>query len=154
MAVWRVERPIATVDGVIGIRTRITVARPIDEVFAFVADPDRFAVWNSAVQDVRPTSPGPARVGSTYAMERQLPTGRAVNQLEIVARESPHEFAVRTTSGPTPFLYLYRFVAENGATVVEFDGEVDLPSVGGLMPQLVRRGIEHNLMTLKLVLEI
>jgi hypothetical protein len=30
-------------------------------------------------------------------MERELPTGRAVNELEIVASEPPHEFAIPTT---------------------------------------------------------
>lgn len=137
----------------IGFWTSVTIVRPIDEVFAYVADPTNFPAWNSAVQHVRPTSPDPLRVGSTYALERDLPTGHAVNQLEIVARESPLEFAVRTTAGPTPFSYRYRFAGGDDATVVELDGEVDLPSVAGLMPQLVRRGVEHNLTTLKLVLE-
>ena len=137
----------------IAFQTSITIARPITEVFRYVADPGNFPVWNSAVQDVRPTSPGLPRVGSTYSMERQLPTGRAINELEVVSYDSPREFAVRTTAGPTPFHYRYRFVGENASTVVEFDGDVDLPSVAGLMPQLVRRGVDHNLTTLKLVLE-
>jgi uncharacterized protein YndB with AHSA1/START domain len=153
MAVWRSECPLATVDGMIGFRTSIAIERPIAEVFAYVADPGNFPVWNSAVQEVKPTSRDPLRVGSTYRMERELPTGPAVNQLEIVARESPREFAIRTTAGPTPFHYRYRFAGKDDATVIEFDGQVDLPSVAGLMPQLVRRGVEHNLTTLKLVLE-
>jgi len=138
---------------VVGLRASITIDRPIAEVFAYVADPGNFPVWNSAVQEVKPTSRDPLRVGSTYRMERELPTGPAVNQLEIVARESPREFAIRTTAGPTPFHYRYRFAGKDDATVIEFDGQVDLPSVAGLMPQLVRRGVEHNLTTLKLVLE-
>jgi hypothetical protein len=38
-------------------------------------------------------------------MERALPTGRAVNELEVVASEPPRKFAVRTTARPTPFHY-------------------------------------------------
>ncbi len=142
-----------------GFRTSIAIERPIEEVFAYVSDPSNFPSWNSAVQVVRPTSPGPRCVGSTYSMERQLPTGRATNRLEIVVRDCPHEFAIRTTGGPTPFLYRYRFDREvdDGRTVIELDGQVGLAPVAGLIPQLVRRavtrGVDDNLSTLKLILE-
>ena len=90
-------------------------------------------------------------------MERQLPSGRATNELEIVARDRPREFAIRTTSGPTPFLYRYRFDGENATTVVELDAQVELPGVAALVPQLarlaVKKGVDANLATLKLVLE-
>jgi hypothetical protein len=71
-------------------------------------------------------------------MERQLPTGAAINQLEIVAREQPHEFAIRTTAGPTPFLYHYRFGVENGETIVQLDAQVALDGIAAFMPQLAR----------------
>lgn len=60
-------------------------------------------------------------------MERDLPGGRAENELEIVAYERRRKFAIRTTSGPTPFLYRYTFWAENGGTIVQLDAEVVLP---------------------------
>jgi uncharacterized protein YndB with AHSA1/START domain len=141
----------------IGFQTNIVIERPIEDVFAYVSDPGNFPSWNSAVQIVQPTSPIPGRVGSTYSMERQLPTGRATNQLEIVLRECPREFAIRATNGPTPFLYRYRFAAESGKTVLQLDGQVELSAVAGLVPQLAGRalkhGVEDNLTTLKLILE-
>jgi hypothetical protein len=90
-------------------------------------------------------------------MERELPTGRAVNQLEIVASERPREFAVRTTAGPTPFLYRYRFSAEKGETIVRLDAEVELPGPVALLPPIARRlvknGVDVNFATLKQILE-
>ena len=38
----------------------------------------------------------------------------------------PREFAIRTTAGPTPFLYRYRFSAEKGETSLKLDAEVEL----------------------------
>ncbi len=141
----------------IAFQTSVAIDRPLEQVFAYVSDPVNFPSWNSAVQVVRPTSAGSSGVGSTYSMERQLPTGRATNKLEIVVREHPHEFAIRTIEGPTPFLYRYRFAAEGNQTVVKLDGQVELPAVAVLMPQLVRRAVKHgiddNLTTLKLTLE-
>jgi hypothetical protein len=63
-------------------------------------------------------SAGQNGVASTYSMERELPSGRAVNELEVVASERPREFAIRTTAGPTPFHYRYQLSAENGETVI------------------------------------
>jgi hypothetical protein len=106
---------------------------------------------------VRKTSAGENGVASTYSMERQLPTGRAVNQLEVVASERPGEFAIRATAGPTPFLYRYRFSVENGETVVRLDAEVELPGPAAFLPQLLRRavkkGVDDNFATLKQILK-
>ena len=141
----------------IAFQTDVRIARPIDEVFAYVSDPRNFPRWNSAVQVVRETSAAGHGLASTYLMERKLPGGRAVNELKIVASESPREFGIRATAGPTPFLYRYRFTAENGETVMKLDAQVELPGAAALLPQLarraVRKGVDDNLATLKHVLE-
>ncbi len=130
----------------ITLKTSVRIARPIDEVFTYVSDPTRFPAWNSAVRSVRRTS------GSTYEMERDLPTGRVRNELEIVAADPPAEFAIRTTSGPTPFVYRYRFSNERSGdeasgrgrgagTLLELDAEIRLPRLAG---PAIKRGIEAN----------
>jgi uncharacterized protein YndB with AHSA1/START domain len=140
----------------ITFETSTRINRPIEEVFAYVSDPRNYPCWNSAVQAIRKTS---ARTGvaSSYLMERALPTGRAVNELEVVTREWPREFAIRTTAGPTPFRYRYGFSAENNETVVHLNAEVDLIGPAPLLPQLARRavkkGVDDNFATLKQILE-
>lgn len=136
----------------------VRIERPLEDVYAYVAEPGNFPHWNSAVEAVRKTSAGDdTGVGSTYVMERTLQTGRAVNGLEIVAHEPPTAFAIRTTSGPTPFLYRFRFAPDDRATVVRLQGEAELGHVGGLLAPLARRalkrGVEDNLATLKAMLE-
>jgi uncharacterized protein YndB with AHSA1/START domain len=136
--------------------TSVQIERPAEEVFDYVSEPENFPRWNSAVQAVRRTS-GEGDVGSTYLMERDLPGGRAENELEILTRSRPTEFDMRTTSGPTPFTYLYRFVWENGATEVQLAAEVELSGVAGALGPLatraVKRGVDANFATLKSVLE-
>jgi polyketide cyclase/dehydrase/lipid transport protein len=126
-------------------------------VFAFVRDPRNLPAWNSAVQAVRPTSPATDGVASTFSMKRELPTGPAINQLEVIASKPPHEFTLRTTAGPTPFLYRYQFAAQDGETVVQLDAQVELDGVATRLPQLARRafkkGVDENLATLKVILE-
>jgi hypothetical protein len=142
----------------IAFETDVHIERPLEEVFAYVSEPLNFPRWNSAVEVVRGTSVREGGVGSTYVMERELPTGRAVNRLDVVASEAPHEFAIRASAGPTPFLYRYRFSSQKGETVVKLDAEVELPGAVALVPPLARRaiksGVDDNLATLKRILEL
>ena len=131
----------------ISFDTSVRIARPVDDVFTFLADPTRFPVWNSAVTSVRRTS------ATTYTMRRELPTGRAENELEVVELTPPAVFAVRTTSGPTPFAYRYTLTREPGATVVALDAEVKLGLLGPIAARAVRHGVDANLATLRNALE-
>ena len=96
-------------------------------------------------------------MAASYLMERALPTGRAVNELEVLTREWPREFAIRTMTGPTPFRYRYGFSAEHDETVVHLKAEVDLIGPAAFLPQLARRavkkGVDDNFATLKQILE-
>jgi uncharacterized protein YndB with AHSA1/START domain len=137
---------------VITFETDVRIERPIEEVYAYVSDPLNFPRWNSAVQGVRENVRG-----RSYSMERRLPTGRAVNEMEIVALERPREFAIHTTSGPTPLLYRYLFSSDGEDTLVKLDAQVELHGAAALVPQLARRavknGVDENLATLKGILE-
>jgi carbon monoxide dehydrogenase subunit G len=128
------------------IETSIRIARPADQVFELLSDPLRFPLWNSAVTSVD-------RLGTGYLMRRSLPTGAAENGLEVVACEPPTRFAVRTTSGPTPFVYRYSLSEAGGATVVVLDARVELDGpvalLGPLAGRAVRRGIDANLAALR-----
>lgn len=133
------------------------INRPIEEVFSYVSDPLNLPRWTSAVRTVRKTADGGERAASTYVMERDLPSGRAVNQLDVLASEPPSEFVLRASAGPTPFVYRYRFCAESDETIVKLWAEVELPGTGGPLRHLarraVRRGVDDNFAALKRLLE-
>ena len=133
--------------------TSVQIARPIEDVFAYLADPANFAHWNSAVRAVRPSPDRPR----SYTMERVLPRGPVRNGLEVFARERPSEFGIRTTSGPTPFSYRYRLSEAAGETVVRLDAEVEIDGapalLGSLVAGAVKRGVDANFATLKRTLE-
>jgi uncharacterized protein YndB with AHSA1/START domain len=147
--------------GVVVLRftTEIRIERPVELVFGYVADPERFPSWNPAVRSVRATSDGVAGIGSTYALVRDTASGPAANVLEVVDRAAPGTFAVRAASGPTPFVHRYRFApaAQGGATIVQLDAEVDVGAFAALSGSLAQRvavsAADSNLGTLKRLLE-
>jgi carbon monoxide dehydrogenase subunit G len=138
-------------------KTSVRISRPIEDVFAFVSEPLNFPSWNSAVRAVRKTSEGESAEGSTYAMDRELPSGPAHNDLEVFAREHPIEFGICTTAGPTPFRYRYAFSGTDGQTVVQLDAVVELDGpaalLGPLVARAVKRGVDDNFAELKRILE-
>jgi uncharacterized protein YndB with AHSA1/START domain len=142
---------------VISFEASVRIERPIDEVFAFVSDPLLLPRWNSAVQAVDGTPGARGGPGSTYSMQRVLPAGRVENQLQVVSREPPAEFGIRTPSGPTPFVYSYRFARDGADTVVHLDASVELPGVAAVLGPLaargVKRGVDANFAALKRTLE-
>ena len=137
--------------------TAVRIERPVEEVFDYVSDPRNFPHWNSAVQSVSATTPGREGVGAIYSMERDLPGGRAENELEVVASDRPTAFSIRTNSGPTPFLYRYRFSGEGAATVLDLSAEIELSGIAGALGPLasrgVKRGVDSNFTDLKRILE-
>jgi uncharacterized protein YndB with AHSA1/START domain len=136
--------------------TEVRIERPVEAVFDYVSDPTTFPSWNSAVQAVRITS-GDGEPRSTYQMERELPGGPAENGLEIVERVPQSEFVIRTTSGPTPFVYRYRFEGNGQATNMHLAATVELSGIAGALGPLaaraVRRGVDSNFADLKRILE-
>src|SRR5215216_7814597 len=130
----------------ISIQTSVRIAQPVDDVFALLSDPVRLPLWNSAVTSVEETATG-------YILRRSLPTGPAENALEVVEREAPTRFAIRTTSGPTPFLYRYSLSRADDATVVALNASIELDGpfarLGPLAGRAVKRGIDANLAALR-----
>lgn len=137
----------------IRFETSVGVARPPDDVFAVVADPETYPRWNSAVRAVRPLPGDPTR----YRMERDLPSGPAENLVEVVSASRPDEVVIRAGEGPTPFLYRYRLRAANGGTHLELEADVDLGAFAALLGPVagraVKRGVDDNFAALKRLLE-
>jgi len=141
----------------IQFNVQIQIDSPPEEVFDYVADESNLARWNSAVQSVRQTSPGPAGAGATYQMVRQLPQGRVENTYEITAFRPHEELTIKTTSGPTPFRYQYRFEPVGEATQLSLAAEVQTSGLASIAAPLLSRGmkngVQNNFRTLKDLLE-
>ena len=77
----------------------ISIRRPVEQVFRFLADGRTATQWRSAVIDVSKTSG--EGVGSVYRQVVRGPGGRAVDaDYEITALEPDRRIAFRTVAGP------------------------------------------------------
>ena len=79
----------------------VTIARPVSEVFAFLADLRNIPRWNYAIARTVPTSPGPAGAGATYRQTRTIPR-RSEESLQITVFQPPARLAVQGRLRPVP----------------------------------------------------
>ena len=77
----------------------VTIARPADEVFTFLADFGNIPAWNYAIAHTVQTSPGQAGVGATYRQTRTIPRSRD-ESFEVTDFAPSRRLAVRGQIGP------------------------------------------------------
>ena len=135
----------------------VTIARPADEVFAFLADLRNIPKWNYAIERTVQTSPGPARAGASYRQTRTIPR-RSEENLQITAFEPPSRLTVNGQLGPFRATTSYLLQPAAGGTRLTNDVELKpisalLRPVGPLVVPRIKQAVAGNLSTLKQLLE-
>jgi uncharacterized protein YndB with AHSA1/START domain len=135
----------------------VIVHRPPAEVFTFLSDIEKIPLWVEEMRTVRPTSPAPLALGSTFEAEASF-LGRSLTSPHTVTGYEPgHLFAYRAEGGPLPGTLRYTFAAVPGGTRVRVEAEVEPGGAYRLAGPLLRsagRGVyRRSLERLKGVLE-
>jgi uncharacterized protein YndB with AHSA1/START domain len=71
----------------------VLIARPIEDVFAFLSDLENVPKWNYAIVETRKVSTGPIVVGTTYQQIRSVPS-RSEERLEITTYSPPRRLEI------------------------------------------------------------
>ena len=79
----------------------VMIRRPIEDVFAFLADFENIPRWNYAIVETRKMSQGPVGVGTIYQQVRSVPS-RSEEHFEVTAYNSPRQLEIRGQFGPFP----------------------------------------------------
>ena len=135
----------------------ITITRPPDEVFAFLADFGNIPAWNYAITRTVQTSPGPARVGATYHQTRTIPRP-SEETFEITDFAPPSRLAIKGQIGPFHTTSSYLLEPTAGGTRLTNKVELEpssalLRPIGPLAVPAVKAAVARNLGTLKELLE-
>jgi uncharacterized membrane protein len=96
----------------------VLIARPLDEVFEFVADVRNRPSWDDSVDSEELTSPEPIGVGSTVRTKLRSMGKDYVYTWEIVEHVLPERMRVESTSGPFPTTLEFQFAGRDGGTQV------------------------------------
>jgi ligand-binding SRPBCC domain-containing protein len=108
----------------INISFPVQIARPVEDVFAYVTDLDKLHEWQPNVVSVTNETGGALKQGSRLREVRKGPLGRDVSSLvEVSAFEPNRRFNLRILEGPLPIDGSHTFSAENDGTRIDFTAE-------------------------------
>jgi len=142
--------------GVMRFTNTIMIARPHDEVFAFLADLENLPQWNYALRETRKVTPGPVGVGTRYHQIRSVPTTRE-ESLEVVELEAGHRLTVIGTLNELPARLSYVLAPVGDATALTNDVELAMSAaltlVAPLAARRIRAAVAANLDVLRQILE-
>jgi uncharacterized membrane protein len=109
------------------IRTRksITIDRPVDEVFKYMADFENDMEWRNELLEIQRVSESEGE-GATYHQRVQYEGYEGEETFEITELEPNRRLAFQGRTGDILAQGEYRFIAEDGKTKVEVSAEMSL----------------------------
>lgn len=133
----------------------VTINRPREKVFAFVADKNNDPRWRPGVAEIGRVSGDGA--GAKYRQVMKGPMGRKIPaDIEVTRYELGRRIDFRTTAGPVRPNGSFEFSDTDGATRVTFTLDAQLDGAKKLMAPMVASSMRsevQNLERLKQVLE-
>lgn len=100
------------------IKNSITINRPIEQVFAFVADYRNNVKWQTGVIAAEFTSPAPVGVSTTFKYDAEIMGRKMETTGELTTYDPPRKIAWKSTSGPFPMFGSTTFESVDGWTLV------------------------------------
>jgi uncharacterized protein YndB with AHSA1/START domain len=141
----------------IKLENRVTIDRPLEDVWPHVGDPTQWHVWRDAMNGPAvKTDAGHVDIGTIYDYESEFMGRTAETHFEVVAYEPQRRLTV-TAEVPVPVKLAFHCERSNGGTrvVQETEGEV-----GGffgiaepLVKPLMKRRFQKDLNQLRGVVE-
>jgi uncharacterized protein YndB with AHSA1/START domain len=129
------------------VERSITIDRPIEEVFAFVADPRNDPRWCKRVLSVEQVAgDGPAAGARYRGLHRPVrvrpPLQLAVEVLDV---EPPHRMTLRAVDNDGVFDVAYELRPDDAGTRITQRDDVDLVGVPRPLHRIARRNIGRHL---------
>jgi carbon monoxide dehydrogenase subunit G len=131
------------------------IERPVEEVFAFLADPANLTRWQMSLIAVRPHRNGPLRPGVEVTETRQF-LGRVMETTWMCTEHSPTRSVIESDEGPVPFRGIWELEAAGGATGFTWTletGGLAARVASALTARLARQELAADTLRLKRLLE-
>lgn len=108
----------------------LTIAAPVEKVFAFFTDPANEKSWRDSVREI--AADGPPAVGGVVRMTVNAPIGPGIKaDIEITEYDAPNRYAFRGISGPVQPQGSYTLAPAGDGTEVTFVLSVELNGLKG-----------------------
>jgi len=141
----------------IDVTAETHIARPIDQVAAYVMDPAHDPLWIGGISEARILTDASIGLGARVQRVAHFLGKRIDYTNEVTEFDPPNRLVMRAIAGPFPMVVHYQFQQAGDGTHVRVRNQ---GSTGGfyrfadpLMGRMVRRRVTGDLKTLKRLLE-
>jgi uncharacterized protein YndB with AHSA1/START domain len=139
--------------------SNITVDKPREEVFTYLADPETQTIWQSGLQEFDADWKDEPHVGDRARGTVKVAGKKVRWEAEVTEAKRPERIAFRSVEAPFPFEISYTLVESGGSTEIRHDGSTE--ALGGffgkladpLVAHMYQRDMNSNLANLKAILE-
>jgi uncharacterized protein YndB with AHSA1/START domain len=121
----------------------VTVHRPVDDVFAYLADGANNRRWRDGVLEIERVS-GDGGVGTTYRQVLKGPGGRHIpGDYRVTAYEQPRLLAFEVVAGPLRPVGRYELTADGAtATTLTFTLDAQPKGIMKLMSSMINKQMQ------------
>lgn len=142
----------------VDVCTEIDIDRPVADLAAYAADPDRAPEWYANIESIEWRTEPPLQIGSVVGFVARFIGRRLTYDYEIVEHVPGERFVMRTAEGPFPMetTYLWAPAAGDGTHMtLRNRGEPAGFSrlLAPVMAPAMRRANRQDLAALKAILE-
>ena len=141
----------------VDVLTEIVIARPLDRVAAYAADPSNAPEWYVNIKAVEWKTPPPLAVGSQIAFVAHFLGRRMAYTYEIVDLVPGERLVMRTAEGPFPMETTYTWAATGDGTRMTLRNRGEPAGFSKIaapfMAAAMRRANRKDLASLKALLE-
>lgn len=135
----------------------ITINRPRNVVFAYLAGLEHLPEWNYAIRRTAQLTPGPVQIGTKYTQERTLPHAMT-ESLEITDFKPDSLLQISGGFGPFPFgVSTYQLETTGDDTLlrnhIRVEAKGPLALIAPLKMPAIKSAVAQNLRVLKEILE-
>jgi uncharacterized protein YndB with AHSA1/START domain len=140
----------------INVEDSIIINRPVEEIFAFVADQTNAPQWQDGLLEVRRTTDGPVGVGTKHTAVRKF-LGRKLELTNEYVKYEPNKLITFTGDGSSRFEVSYLTEATAEGTKITCQMQMEQGGLFGLAEPLIARSLKRdfqaNFLLLKRLLE-
>jgi uncharacterized protein YndB with AHSA1/START domain len=128
----------------IRVEESIVIHRPIEEVFAFVADQANAPRWQSGLLEVRRTTGEPLGVGTKHTAVRRFMGRRLEATNEYIVYEPNKEITFKGTAGSSDFQHSYLTETVAGETKLTSRMVMQSKGLFGLAEPLIASNLKRE----------
>jgi len=122
----------------------LVIARPVQEVFAYVTDFQNCPEWNSKCAGACRNTDGRIGTGSVFTLSARVIGQRIDSTITIGEFVDNQRFTFHGRMGPIPFESEYRFVPLGSSTHLFYKGRMEPEGYLRLMAPVVALGVQRE----------